>query len=368
VKIELLVDGAGFWPRLREDLAGARQQILAQALSFEGDAAGLGLAQALLESPAGDRRVVIDEFTRHVVNDKMIYHPKHLFDRELAAEVRRTRQMVDELRANGVGVRFRNPVGWFYAQLPIRNHKKLVAIDSRVVYVGGINFSDHNFAWHDLMLRIEDERLCRFLADDYEWTWRGVDQTTARRFDGVEFHILGGRRNERQLELLVDLIDAAERRIFVESPYLGTPFSEALRRASLRGVDVVVVTPERNNWKMLKEHILWKAATSSIELRLYPGRMTHMKAMSIDDRWLVLGSSNYELWSYRFQQEYLMLVEEPELQAQFKEKIELPDLACSPRLRPTIGPWAGRLADLKLEYLERLTLKANGRTWTPSDL
>ncbi len=105
--------------------------------------------------------------------------------------------MVAELRAGGVGVRFRNPVGWFYAQMPIRNHKKLVAIDSRVVYVGGINFSDHNFAWHDVMLRIEDERLCRFLIEDYEWTWRGVDQATACHLDGVDFHILGGGATRR---------------------------------------------------------------------------------------------------------------------------------------------------------------------------
>ncbi len=153
----------------------------------------------------------------------------------------------------------------------------------------------------------------------------------------------------------------------MESPYLGPPFSEALRRASLRGVEVVVITPERNNWQLLQDHILWKAATSSIEVRLYPGRMTHMKAMSIDDRWLALGSSNYELWSYRFQQEYLMLVEEPALVAEFQEKVERPDLACSRRQQPTIGRVAGRLTDLKLEWIERITLKANGREWTPSE-
>ena len=366
MKIELLVDGAGFWPRLAQDLSGARRQILVQALTFEADAAGLGLARALLDSSAADRRLVIDEFTHHVISDKFVYHPKHAFDRALRAEVRRTRETVAELRAAGVGVRFTNPAGWFYTRMPIRNHKKLVAIDGRVAYVGGINFSDHNFAWHDLMLRIEDEGLARFLVEDFDWTWRGVDQATARRFAGLDVHVLGGRRNEQQLGLVLDRLAAAERRIFIESPYLAPPFSEVVRQASRRGVEVVVVTPERNNWRLCRDHIHWKAATSSMELRLYPERMTHMKAMLIDDRHLVLGSANYELWSYRFQQEYVVLSDDAELVGQFKERIELPDLAVSRRVEPRIGRLAGRVADFRLEWLERITLAASGRDWEPS--
>jgi cardiolipin synthase len=366
VKIELLVDGAGFWPRLAADVATARNQILVQALSFEADDVGLGLARALTASPAADRRVVIDEFTRHVVSDKFIYHPKHLFDRELRREVAATRRMVEDLRAAGVGVRFTNPAGWFYSRMPMRNHKKLVVLDGRVAYLGGINFSDHNFAWHDLMLRIEDERVASLVREDFDWTWRGVDQATARAFGGLELHVLGGRFNECQFDLVLDLLDRAERRIFVESPYLASPFSDAVERASRRGVEVVVVTPERNNWRLCADHILWRAARSSIEIRLFPGRMTHMKAMLVDDRDLVLGSANYELWSYRFQQEYLILSSDPGLVAQFKERIETPDLAVSRRIEPRIAPLAGRLADLRLEWLERVTLAVNGRSWEPS--
>jgi cardiolipin synthase len=364
--LELLIDGAGFWERLAVDLAGARRQVLVQALSFEGDAVGLALAGSLQASGAGDRRVVIDDFTRHIVSDKLVYNPKHVFDPELQREVRRTKQMVGELRGSGVGVRFSNPAGWFLHRILARNHKKLVAIDGRVAYVGGINFSDHNFAWHDLMLRIEDPAVAGFLAEDFEWTWRGTDQTTARRFGGLEIHVLGGRRNEQQFAAVLDLMAGAQRRIFIESPYLAPPFSDAVERARRRGVEAVVVTPERNNWPLCRDHIHWRAARSSIEIRSYPGRMTHMKAMLIDDRQLVLGSANYELWSYRFQQEYLLFCDDPELVRQFREKIETPDLAASRRIEPRIGALAGRLADLRLEWLERITLAVNGRDWEPS--
>ena len=105
------------------------------------------------------------------------------------------------------------------------------------------------------MVRVEDEDFARFLIEDYEWTWRGVDQATARSFEGIDFHILGGRRNESQFSLLLDRIDGARRRIFVQSPYITAPVSEALRRASDRGVEVVVLAPSVNNFGLCHDHI-----------------------------------------------------------------------------------------------------------------
>jgi cardiolipin synthase len=366
LKIELLVDSGVFWPRLESDLAAARERVFVQTMSFEGDSAGRALAGALLASGARDRRVVVDEFTRHVINDKFLCHPLHLLDRELRREARDTTRMLVELLEAGVGVRFTNKAGWFYLQFPMRNHKKLVTLDGGVAYVGGINFSEHNFHWHDLMLRIEDPELTRFIEQDFECTWRGVHQEVTRRFDGLDFRILSGRTNERQFDVVLDLIARAEREIFVESPYLTPPFSEALREASLRGVRVVVVTAEKNNWRLCHDHIHWKAHAAPIEVRLYPDRMTHMKAMLLDDRHLVLGSANFELWSYRFQQEYVCIFTDPGVIAQFRQKVVHPDLA---RSRPTdrrIGRLKGMLADLRLEWLERLALGVNGRRFKPA--
>lgn len=365
MKIELLVDSREFWFRLEADLRAARDHVFAETLSFEGDTAGRGLAHALIASRARDRRIVVDEFTRHVINDKFLLHPMNLMDRALRREVRDTQAMIDELRAAGVGVRFTNQAGWFYLQLPIRNHKKLIALDGEVAYIGGINFSDHNFAWHDLMLRVEDAELARFLEDDFEATWGGVHREAVRRLAGLELHILSGRSNERQFEPVLGLIAGAQRSIFIECPYLAPPFSDALGEAARRGVEVVIVTAEKNNWKLYHDHIHWKASSAPINLRLYPERMTHMKAMLVDDRSLVVGSANFDLWSYRFQQEYLCVITDPNVIAQFQERIVRPDLARSRATDHSIGRMRGRLADLGLESLERLALALNGRSFAP---
>ena len=363
MKIELLVDGHAFWKRLEPELRAARRRVFVQTLSFEGDAAGQGLAAALLASPARDRRMVVDEFTRHVVNDKFVHHPAHLIDRELQQEVHDTRRMIDQLGAAGVGVRFTNKAGWLFLQFPMRNHKKLIALDGEVAYVGGINFTEHNFEWHDLMLRIEDRDLTAFLEHDFECTWRGEHQEVTHRFEGLELHVLSGRGNERQFESVLRLIESAREEIFIESPYIGPPFSDALRSASLRGVRVIVVTAERNNWKLCHDHIHWKASDAPLDVRLYPDRMTHMKAMLVDDRALVVGSANFELWSYRFQQEYLCVFTDRELIDRFRKRVVEPDLAASRVSDRRIGRVQGTLTDLRLEWLERLALGLNGRSF-----
>jgi len=362
LSLRLLIDAGEFWPAAEADIAKARARVYVQALTFEADAAGNGLARALLDSPAPDKRVLVDYHSRHVVSDKLWYHPKYLFDSALHAEVRATREMVREFGRRGVGFRYINPVGPFLVRAPARNHKKLVAVDDRVAYIGGINFGDHNFSWHDLMLRIEDPEVAAFLTEDFQWTWSGHDHGTSRRFPGLELHVLSGQWNELQFGVVLDLIASARETIYVQSPYLAPPFSEELVRASRRGVAVRIVTPSTNNWKLCQDHILWKAASSNLELLYYTGRMTHMKAMLVDGRALVMGSANFELWSYHFQQEYLAVVTDPAIVAQFAQRVAQADLAQCVPCTDTVTPFKGRLADMQFDWIERAALRLCGRS------
>ena len=77
------------------------------------------------------------------------------------------------------------------------------------------------------------------------------------------------------------------------------PFLRELQRAARRGVRVRIVTPEMQNFPLVRQALAHAAERSPLELRLYPGRMTHMKALLIDDQCLVLGSANFDVWSDR---------------------------------------------------------------------
>lgn len=323
--IELLVDGAAFRRRLERDLPQASSVVL-QTMSFEGDAAGEALAGSLLASPASDRRVIVDAYTRYILSGRFRYSPRRLFDRRFRDELEATDGMFGRMRAGGVGVRLCNPAGLLLRRLPARNHKKSVVIDRRIAYVGGINISDHNFEWHDLMLRIEDDAIARVLAEDFDRTWEGRPTRHYGESRGVEVHVLDGRTNEPGFERLFQLLEAARHEIIVHSPHVSFPFCESLARATRRGVNVTVITPVPNPIPSIGRYLRWQGRRAGFDLRVFP-RETHLKAMLIDDRWLVVGSSNFDYLSYRRLQEILVVVRDPATIEAFRTRVLAPDLA-----------------------------------------
>jgi hypothetical protein len=85
-----------------------------------------------------------------VLSDRFKYSPANLFDAELRDEARETEAMLAQLGRERVVIRYTNRYGVTPRSLLRRNHKKLIVIDDRAAYIGGINFSEHNASWHDL--------------------------------------------------------------------------------------------------------------------------------------------------------------------------------------------------------------------------
>ena len=329
MSIELLVNFNEFWSRLREDIARANESVFVQTFAFEGDSVGKQLAEALLSSPARDKRVLADSFTRIVLSDRFRYSPANMLDRELRHEARETSAMRRELESAGIEIKFTNPYRPTPRALLSRNHKKLIVIDASTAYIGGINFSEHNAAWHDMMLRIDDADAVAFLRKDFLSTWNGGDRFAHGEFPELELFTLDGHDNRRAFQRVLNLIDGAREAIFVESPYITFPFFERLRVASDRGVNVKVVTPKQNNWSYFANYARRESARSEVDLRLYQRGMSHLKAMLIDDEVLIAGSSNFDYLSYRLYQEVIGVFTNPQLISDFRERVMLPDVANS---------------------------------------
>jgi cardiolipin synthase len=358
MKAELLVDYQEFWSRLSKDISAARRSVFVQTFAFEGDVIGSQLATALLAAQAPDRRVLADSFTRVVLSDRFLYSPANWFDDELREEARETTAMMSELEDAGCRIRFTNPFGFSPRKLLSRNHKKLVVLDGRIAYIGGINFSDHNAAWHDMMVRIEDESAGQYLSEDFRATWAGRDRVEHRHFEGIEFLTADGMSNSGPFQRVLDLIDGARQTIFVESPYITFPFYERLRTASRRGVTVKIVTPGQNNWGFFANYARLESARSEIDLRLFQGGMSHLKAMLIDGETLIAGSSNFDYLSYRIHQELLAVITIPEIVADFSVRVMAGDLANARSVECTASTlskqwlsWKMKLLDAAMEVL-----------------
>ena len=355
---ELLVDFTEFWSRLRQDIASANDSVFIQTFAFEGDSVGQELARTLIASSAKDKRVLADSFTRVVLSDRFRYAPANLLDQDLKDEARETKALWSRLESAGVAIKFTNPFGWAPRKLLSRNHKKLIVIDERIAYLGGINFSEHNAAWHDMMLRLDDAEVVGFLAEDFHSTWEGRNRVARREFPSLELLTLDGRANRRGFKRVLELIDRARETIFVESPYVTFPFYERLRAATRRGVNVQIVTPERNNWSYFANYARLESARSHIDLRLYQSGMSHLKAMLIDDEYLIAGSSNFDYLSYRLHQELIGVFTDSELIADFRYRVMMPDLARAQSVECHAGAisrhwlnWQTKLIDMAMNAL-----------------
>lgn len=315
-KFELTVGSEAFWARAKVDMAAARQRVLVQAMTFEGDAAGQQVASGIKASSAPDRRLLVDDYTRHVVNDTFLALSRNA---ALHAEAQATWTMFDAIQASGAGMRLTNPVGRNPLRYATRNHKKLLVIDN-AAWIGGINFSDHNFAWHDMMVRIECADTAQWLAGEFERDWSGRTATSSVSIGGIDLLSLDGSGNETGFEPLLEMLARAENSIEVVSAYPTFPFVDALAAAAARGVSVTLYTPRPNNKPIIRDYLLGMARKSGIDIRLTP-MMTHAKALLIDGTALVVGSSNFDFVSHRANAEYVAVLRDAELIGAFVTEV-----------------------------------------------
>lgn len=350
-QITIQVDAEEFWPSLQNDIRSAQDYVYLQTMSFEGDSVGEALAGELIGSGAADRRVIADEFyTIHRINDNFLHNPKHWFDRDIRDERDRTLAMHASLERAGVRVKLTNPAGPIVVNFLRRNHKKLVAIDDRIAYIGGINFTEHNFSWHDMMLRIEHPDITRFLKEDFLMTWRGEHANTSRKFEDVEIYRFDGYTNPRTYQPLLELMAAARKSVYIVSPYIAYPFYAPLRTAIANGAKVVLLAPDNNNWRTMREYVIWESVRAGVDLQMYRGRMVHLKAMLIDDEYLVAGSSNFDFLSSELMQEVVAVITNKQAIAQFKKRVLDVDLAQTEPNSETISSLRG------LYHISRLKL------------
>jgi cardiolipin synthase len=360
---ELLIGAPAFWARAAGDIARAARRVLVQAMTFEGDTAGRAVADVVGAAVGADRRVLVDDYSRFVVSDCWVAGRRERLSAALRAEVEATHAMFAGLTRTGVGVRWTNPVGRLFTNYPARNHKKLIVADD-VAYIGGINFSDHNFAWHDFMLRIEGVEAADWLADDFEATWRGRARAGRVDLPGLTLRSLDGRSNADAFDDLMAMIEAARAEIVVISPYLTFPVTGALARAARRGVRVRLITPWPNNKPTVRDHLLAAAGRAGFEVTLL-NEMIHLKGLLVDGARLVIGSSNFDFVSLAAEEELMAVVEDPSIIADFTARIvqsALDDAA--PKGAHRISPIRGWIATgaLKLAQGVAMTARHSRRT------
>jgi cardiolipin synthase len=226
------------------------------------------------------------------------------------------------LRRNGVpAARFlHSTLPWQMPLLDLRLHKKTLIIDQAAAYIGGLNIGAENLSGgggayqvRDLHFRVEGPVVGQIEEDfDDDWTFatgkRSAPSPAAdlpAAGEAARVIVAGPDQEGDPLSLvLLSAINAAQNSIRIASPYFlpDEALVTTLQLASLRGVDVQVLLPAVNNHRV----VAW-AVRPHIEPLLQTGcriwrgppPFDHSKLMTVDGKWSLIGSSNWDVRSLR---------------------------------------------------------------------
>lgn len=293
-----------FITELQDRIDRAHHRILIQLMTFDGDDSGRDVADRLVRAvERGVKvRLLVDCFVLRFVSDQPVTR------KSVKAEAAATLAMYERLREAGVDLTFTHPHGPGNLFSLARNHKKLFVIDD-AVYLGGINVSDHNFSWHDFMIRVDDDGVLDAVIDDFEFTFAG-----GRR--SVNDAIITNREVEHVFN---SLLRDAKHSVELASPYaIDVGLTQVM--AKVTAPHKRVIATKRNNllvYRAMSPFLKWKLRRGGAKLASYTN-FSHSKFLLVDDEKLLIGSSNFGRHSFWCNQEICLLITDTEFIQKFK--------------------------------------------------
>ena len=330
-RIELLRAGTEYFPALETACDAAVREIYLETYIFEDDATGQRIGAALAR--AARRGVVV-----YVMIDG--FGSKDLGDDFLLA-----------LHDAGVRVlKYRPQISpWTLRRERLRRlHRKVVVIDARVAFVGGINIIDdmhtpkHVPPRFDYAVRIEGPLLAPIHASAVN-LWTLVMWTQFRRRGPVvsipvkaapsgprraAFVIRDNLRHRNDIEsAYLEAIGNATTEVVIANAYFfpGMSFRRALADAAARGVRVVLLLQGRVEYVLL--HYASRALyrfflDAGVEIYEYHRSFLHAKVAVVDGRWSTVGSSNIDPMSLLLAREANVMIDDENFARELKASLD----------------------------------------------
>jgi cardiolipin synthase len=332
-RVDLLENGEGFYPAVFDAIRGARTEVIIETFILFEDKVGLALRDVLRDAARRGVRVdlTIDDWGSPELS----------------------RGFVGALTDAGVGLHVFSPkprLLGLRTNVIRRMHRKLVVVDGRCAFVGGINYSaDHlaDFgpeAKTDYAVRIEGpvvDEIHRFAREAIApvrrgwWPTRRAPAATPWRASGAErggarvrFVTRDNRDHPNDIERHYRIaIRSARREITIANAYFfpGYLLLRGLRRAARRSVrvrlllqgqpDMAIVTFAA---RLLYAYLL----RAGVEIHEYCERPFHGKVAVVDDAWATVGSSNLDPLSLTMNLEANVVILDRDFNARLRASLE----------------------------------------------
>ena len=308
-KVTLLENGAATYQAMLAAIRTAKDSINMQTYTFTDGPVGQMFADALIERQS------------HGVQVNLEYDSLGSFGT--------SKSVFDRLQQNGVAVLEYRPVNPFAAKLPWsfshRNHRKMLVVDGRVAFTGGINISEVYASgpsgskekgpseyWRDTDIEVEGPAVAEFQrAFINEWKYQQGQALSPRDY----FPTLDQQGNqivrvifsvpERFSLIYVTWISAvvsSQTNIYITDAYFAPDRQvlHALEHAAQHGVDVRLLLPSQTDEPLIlaAQHSHYAdLLDAGVKIYEWQGQMLHAKTTTIDGVWSTVGTSNLDWWS-----------------------------------------------------------------------
>ena len=332
-QVTLLHNGEAYFPAIEAAIDRARYEIYLETYIYENDDTGQRIAEAL-------KRAVLRGVKVHVLIDG--FGSKDL-----------PRSMLDRLREDGVQTLVYRPQRspWTFRRKRLRRmHRKIVAVDRDISFVGGINMIDDRNKGGALsprydfsvavegpladVIRLSAKRLWSLVAWRYFHKSAGrVAALPAATFAGghisAAFLVRDNFRHRRDIEAAyLWMIAQAESEIILASAYFlpGFEFRHALIRAAERGVRVILLLQGQVEYPL--EHYAARALYGTlldggIEIYEYRTSFLHAKVAVVDGHWATIGSSNIDPFSLLLSREANVVIDDKAFGASLAQELKM---------------------------------------------
>jgi cardiolipin synthase len=304
-EVKIHTDGYSFFHALLKEIASAKDHIHLDMYIFEDDALGNMVRDALVAK------------TREGVEVRLIYDDVGCWNV--------SNRFFERMREEGIEVAPFLPVRFpsFTSKVNYRNHRKMIVIDGRTGFIGGMNIAlryvkgTKSQPWRDTMLQITGSGVYSlqraFLVD-----WYFVDRNLISNRKYYPHPSEESSHNESLLQIVtsgpdtpypeimqgyVRMILAAKKYIYIETPYFlpTDPVLFALKTAAAGGVDVRILVPLRSDTKFVEwagRSYLREMVKAGVSVSYYKTGFLHSKMIVCDDAICSCGSTNVDFRSF----------------------------------------------------------------------
>ncbi len=335
-RVKILVNGKATFENIIAELEKAQDHIHLEYYIIEGDNIGNEIRRILIRKAVEgvEVRVIYDDIGCWSLSDEYIL----------------------SMRCAGIKVFPFMPVRfpYFTNKINYRNHRKIVVIDGKVGFVGGINIADRYISgdetlgpWRDTHLKIEGEAVYSlqsvFLLDWYFVSKRNIHDQDKYfpPIDITDRHLMqivaSGPDSDWAsiMQTFFSAIATAKSYIYISTPYFlpNESILTALRTAALSGVDVRLLLPTKSDSKL----VMWSSLSyvgqlldAGIKVYLYQKGFPHSKLIMVDDVFCSIGTANMDIRSFDQNFEVNALMYDQRLTAAMRNIFmnDIKDLAC----------------------------------------